>query len=110
MFLTPPESDATLDRFYSKVRPGGIGWLRQRERTGILPAQNLSQDLLKVLAAILLLFGSMLSIGGFLLFQSLTGFIALSVAVIGGFWLRHLNKHKVIRLNRPGLDGDIRSS
>jgi solute:Na+ symporter, SSS family len=104
MFLTPPESDATLDRFYSKVRPGGIGWLRQRKRTGILPAQDLTQDLLKVVAATLLLFGSMLSLGGFLLLQSLTGFISLTVAVIGGFWLRYLNKHKVIRLNRPGLD------
>jgi Na+/proline symporter len=98
MFLTPPESDATLDRFYSKVRPGGIGWLKQRQRTGIMPAQDLTQDLLKVVAASLLLFGSMLSLGGFLLLQSLTGFISLTVAVIGGFWLRYLNKNKVVRL------------
>ena len=27
-FLTPPESDATLERFYRRVRPGGAGWRR----------------------------------------------------------------------------------
>ena len=104
MYLTPPESDATLDEFYRRVQPGGIGWQRQRERTGISAAQNLIKDLLKVIAATLLLFGSMFAIGGFLLLQSLTGWISLIVAVVGGFWLRQLNKHKPPSMSRPGLD------
>ena len=104
MYLTPPESDATLDEFYRRVQPGGIGWKRQRERTRIPPAQDLTQDLLRVVAATLLLFGTMFAIGGFLLLQSLTGFISLTVAVIGGFWLRQLNKHQPISMNRPGLE------
>ena len=104
MYLTPPESDRTLDEFYIKARPGGIGWKRQRERTGIPAAQDLRQDLLKVVAATLVLFGSMFAIGGFLLLQSLTGFIALIVAVIGGFWLRQLNKHRPISMAKPGLE------
>ncbi|MBA2459094.1 MAG: Na+:solute symporter [Gemmatimonadales bacterium] len=33
-FLTPPESEATLDRFYRQVRPGGRGWRRVAERLG----------------------------------------------------------------------------
>ena len=33
-FLTPPESDATLERFYRRVRPGGAGWRRVSERLG----------------------------------------------------------------------------
>ena len=92
MYLTPPESDEILDQFYLRVRPGGIGWLRQRERTGVLPAQDLKQDLLKVVAAILLLFGSMFAIGGFLLLQPVTGWISLVIAVFGGFWLRKFSK------------------
>ncbi len=33
-FMTAPESDATLDRFYSRVRPGGPGWRRVSTRLG----------------------------------------------------------------------------
>lgn len=104
MYLTPPESDATLDEFYRRVQPGGIGWKRQRSRTGIAPAQDLTQDLLKVVAATLLLFGSMFALGGFLLLQSLTGFVSLAIAVMGGLWLRQLNKHKPITMAKPGLE------
>ncbi len=103
MYLTPPESDATLDEFYRRVQPGGIGWKKQRERTGIPAAQNLTQDLIRVVAATLLLFGSMFAIGGFLLLQSLTGWISLTVAVISGLWLRQLNKRQPVSMPRPGL-------
>ena len=104
MYLTPPESDATLEEFYRRVQPGGIGWKKQRERTGIPAAQNLTQDLLRVIAATFLLFGTMFAIGGFLLLQSVTGFISLIVAVISGFWLRQLSKHKPIVMPKPGLE------
>ncbi len=33
-FLTAPESDATLDRFYRQVRPGGPGWRQVARRLG----------------------------------------------------------------------------
>ncbi len=33
-FLTAPESEVTLDRFYRRVRPGGSGWRRVSERLG----------------------------------------------------------------------------
>jgi Na+/proline symporter len=92
MYLTPPESDAVLDSFYLRVRPGGIGWHRQQKRTGVAPLQNLTQDIFKAIAALLLLFGLMFSIGGFLLLQSLTGWLFLILAVVGGFWLRKLSK------------------
>ncbi len=106
MLLTPPESDTTLDNFYQRVRPGGMGWKRQRERTGISPAQDLSKDIMRSIAAILLLFGSMLAIGGFLLLQSLTGWICLTIAVISGFWLRQLNKRVILPMPRPGLEDE----
>jgi SSS family solute:Na+ symporter len=32
--LTPPESEATLERFYRRVRPGGAGWRPVSERLG----------------------------------------------------------------------------
>ncbi|MEM6614684.1 MAG: sodium:proline symporter, partial [Cyanobacteria bacterium P01_C01_bin.72] len=77
---------------------------KQRARTGILPAQDLTQDLLRVIAAIGILFGTMFALGGFLLLQSTTGFISLIVAVTSGFWLRQLNKHQRISMPKPGLE------
>jgi len=32
--MTPPESEATLERFYRRVRPGGAGWRPVSERLG----------------------------------------------------------------------------
>ncbi|HIK41664.1 sodium:solute symporter family protein [Thermoleptolyngbya sp. M55_K2018_002] len=98
MYLTPPESDETLDAFYAKIRPGGPGWARQRSRTGLAPAQDLRKDLLRTLAASFLLFGAMFAIGGFLLLKPMTGWLSLGVAVLGWVGLRRL------RGDRPSLD------
>jgi len=106
MLLTPPESDETLDNFYRLVRPGGPGWRRQQQRTGLLPVQDLARDLIRVFAAMLLLFGAMFATGGFLLLQSGTGWVSLTVAVVGWLWLRQLHKKPVLPMPRPGLDDD----
>lgn len=106
MYLTPPESDETLDAFYTKIRPSAIGWQRQYQRTGIEPLQDLRLDVLKVLAALLLLFGAMFAIGGFLLLQPLTGWISLTMAVVGGFLLRWLSRRRILDTPRPGLDDE----
>ncbi len=50
MYLTPPEADAVLDRFYRKVRPGGSGWRPVAARN---PGVNTDSDLgLSIVAAI----------------------------------------------------------
>ena len=96
MLTTPPESDDTLDAFYIKVRPGGPGWQRQRERTGVPPAQDLGKDLLRVLAALMVLFGLMFSVGGFLLLNSVLGFTMLLMAAAGRYWLKRLGRAKAL--------------
>ncbi|MGB3402848.1 MAG: sodium:solute symporter family protein [Microcoleaceae cyanobacterium] len=106
LFLTPPESPETLEAFYRLARPGGIGWQTQRLQTGILPAQDLTTDIQKVLAAILLLFGALFAVGGFLLLQPIVGWVALIFAVIGGVSLRQLNKARIRPMPRPGLEDE----
>ena len=106
MVLTPPESDETLDNFYRRVRPGGPGWKKQRQRTGVRPLQNLKLESQRVMAALLLLFGAMFAIGGFLLLNSLGGWLSLILAVAGWFWLRQLNRQPIAPVPRPGLDDD----
>ena len=105
MFLTSPESDQTLDDFYRRVRPGGPGWRRQRIKSGLEPDFVPAQAIQQVLAALLLLFGAMFAIGGFLLLQPLTGWVSLILAVSGGSWLKQLSKHRdAVPMSRPGLE------
>ena len=104
MLLTRPESETTLNCFYAKVRPGGPGWRRQQAQTGLPPDQDLSKDILRVFAAILLLFGAMFAVGGFLLLQPLTGWISLVIAVVGWMGLRQLGKSQAPPMPRPGLE------
>lgn len=96
MVLTPPETEETLNAFYQRVRPIGPGWNPQRRQAGeplsSLADPELMVPIQQILAALCLLFGAMFAVGGFLLLQSLTGWIALAIAVGGGFWLRTLNK------------------
>lgn len=130
MLLTAPETPETLDRFYQKIRPSGPGWNPQRlragepaiqyvsfkrglqfnfEQPGIVPEQNLVLQLQQVVAGLCLLFGSMFAIGGFLLFQSGVGWLSLTVAVLGGGWLRQLSRARIAPMPRPGLE-DIGSN
>jgi solute:Na+ symporter, SSS family len=90
MLLTKPETDEKLDAFYTRVRPGGPGWKRQRERTGIQEAQDLGKDIQRVLAGIMILFGLMFTVGGVLLYKWNTAVGMAVMATIGMFWLRHV--------------------
>lgn len=90
MLVTKPETDGKLDAFYTRVRPGGPGWRRQRERTGIESAQDLGKDLQRVVAGLMILFGLMFAVGGALLLRwgVMTAMAALALA--GFAWLRGL--------------------
>ena len=74
------------------MRPGGPGWTRQRERTGVLPAQDLVFDLKRSVAASLLLFGTMFAVGAALLLRGAVFGTMLGLAVAGGLWLWRLRR------------------
>ena len=95
MLLTRPEPDEKLDAFYIRVRPGGPGWRRQRERTGVQPAQDLGKDLLRVLAGLAFLFGTMFAIGALLLLRWGTLGMMSILALVGSFALRRLGRSQI---------------
>ncbi|HMB91327.1 MAG TPA: sodium:solute symporter family protein [Rhodothermales bacterium] len=97
MYTTKPESDATLAAFYSKVRPGGPGWKRQQEQTGIAPAQSLKHDLQRVVAAMLVLFGCMFGVGGALLLRWQVAVVMFGLAIIGGIGLFFLRRRTLVQ-------------
>jgi hypothetical protein len=87
MWLTPPESDETLDAFYARARPGGA-WGPVRARTGIAPRQHLASDVRRVLAGVAALLGVNLTIGAGLLQQWGVALAAAIVAAAGILYLR----------------------
>jgi len=91
MWLTPPESDATLDAFYSRARPGGA-WGPVRARTGIAPRQHLASDVRRVFAGVATLLGGNIAIGAGLLQQWSTSAAAAVVACGGILYLRRARK------------------
>jgi Na+/proline symporter len=88
-YVTGPESDAVLDRFYRRVRPGGPGWARVSERLGYgresIPggALNWTNWLAGVIAVYTTLFGI-----GKLVFGDLgVGLALLAVAALSFAWI-----------------------
>ncbi len=92
MLLTRPEGDERLDAFFRKVRPGGPGWRRQRERTGVAPARALGRDLLRAVAGLGVLFGAMFGTGALLLQRPLLALGMGAMAAAGLAALRAIGR------------------
>ncbi len=95
MLLTRPENDEKLDAFYMRVRPGGPGWRRQRERTGASPAQDLGCDIQRTIAGLCIIFGLMFLVGSLLLLRWQTVLFMLILSLLGFVWLRILGPPQI---------------
>ncbi|HVR43702.1 MAG TPA: sodium:solute symporter family protein [Thermoanaerobaculia bacterium] len=87
-FATRPESHATLEAFYRKVRPAGPGWKPFALSTGLAPARGqFARNSAFWILGIALVWSSMFAVGALVLDQpeKLAWFAA--VAVISGFLL-----------------------
>ena len=83
-FLTEPESQEVLNRFYRKVCPGG--WWRNIDRSLINPEKQVcnARFILNWFSGIFLLFGTSLGLG-YALFQCyLKSLLCIIMAVLGG--------------------------
>jgi len=96
MLLTPPEPDAILDGFYLRARPGGPGWRRQRERTGVEPLQDLSIDLWSTFFGIGVIYGAMFAVGGALLSRWGVMAVGAAIAAVATVLLRRIRHRGAI--------------
>jgi len=82
-FLTAPESDATLDRFYRRVRPGGSGWRRVSQRLGYgrdtIPGGALSW--VNWMAGVAAVYAAVFAVGAVLTGSPLRGVVYGAVAI-----------------------------
>jgi solute:Na+ symporter, SSS family len=90
--LTAPESDETLERFYRRVRPGGLGWRTVAERLGYgedrIPGGALSW--VNWLAGIVAVYTAVFSVGAWLTGEPRRGLV-YGVVAIAAFLLIQRN-------------------
>ena len=90
--LTVPESDATLDTFYRRVRPGGPGWRAVSHRLGFpndpIPGGALSW--VNWLAGVAAVYCAVVSLGAFLTGTPLRG-VLYGIGAVGAFLLIQRN-------------------
>jgi Na+/proline symporter len=94
-WLTKPESDETLIRFYQITRPGGPGWkdlvARAAEKGIMLERDGKKWDmplqLLCVFIGTLVIYSALFSIGSFVYLKPLNGIILAVVSVAGTWFL-----------------------
>ena len=100
-YLTKPEPDETLIKFYKVTHPGGPGWRGLRERAAaagtILEPEGKKWDmplqLLCVFVGTIVIYSALFSIGSFVYLKPLNGIILAVVAVAGTWFLfRSFNK------------------
>jgi SSS family solute:Na+ symporter len=88
-YLTPAESDATLDAFYLRVRPGGPGWAKVSARLGLgrepIPGGALAWT--NWVAGIVAVYASLFGIGKLIFGETVTGLIMLVVAGLAFAWI-----------------------
>jgi Na+/proline symporter len=82
-YLTEPESEATLERFYRKVRPGGAGWRRVSVPLGLgadtIPGGALSW--VNWIAGVVAVYAGVFSLGAILTGSPLRGAAYAGVAI-----------------------------
>ena len=84
-FATQPETEATLLRFYERVRPDALGWKRIASiAVAGKPEDSLGLALIDWIAGLGLVFGTLFAIGDFVLAEPLQGCCYLLLALVCG--------------------------
>jgi Na+/proline symporter len=84
-FLTKPEPDATLVRFYERVRPSALGWKRIARIATVAPgAEPLGINAIDWVAGCGLVYAALFGIGKLVLGDVSRGLLYLAVAAICG--------------------------
>ncbi len=88
-FATQPETDATLNAFYERVRPGGPGWRRVSERLGYgresIPGGALAWT--NWLAGIIAVYSTLFGFGKIIFGELGAGFALCAIAAVAFAWI-----------------------
>jgi len=88
LFLSEPESEETLNKFVTQVKPPGPGWKKIRKKLKIDPTDSLLIIFYRFFLGSGILYGGLVSIGAFLLHQERSGWVALFITVTCVFLIK----------------------
>ncbi len=87
--LTKPESDATLDRFYRRVRPGGPGWAQVSSRLGFgrEPIPGGALQWTNWIAGVVAVYATLFGLGKVIFGNVVSGLVTLLIAAAAFAWI-----------------------
>ena len=87
--VTKPESDATLERFYRRVRPGGPGWAAVSTRLGFgrEPIPGGALQWTNWIAGVVAVYATLFGIGKVIFGDLIPGLITLAIAAAAFAWI-----------------------
>ncbi len=95
MYLTKPVEDNTLEKFYRRVHPGGIGWKKISSKiTDVTPDSGYWVLFINWVCGIILVYMFLFGIGKIILGSLLIGFIYIILGLIAG-WVIMKNMNKL---------------
>jgi len=88
-FMTPPEPQAVLERFYRRVRPGGPGWARISIGLGLgrEPIPGGAKAWTNWIAGVIAVYGTLFGIGKLVFGDWLQGLGLLVIAALSFAWI-----------------------
>jgi hypothetical protein len=103
-YLTKPEPEAVLEKFYRRVRPGGPGWRRISENAGFgregIPGGALAWT--NWIAGIIAVYSSLFGIGKIVLGETVTGLLLLLLSAAAFAWIARSFREEPAALSGTG--------
>ncbi|MHB1223442.1 MAG: sodium:solute symporter family protein [Gemmatimonadaceae bacterium] len=101
--LTAPESDAVLDSFYRRVRPGGPGWARVSARLGYgrerIPGGALAWT--NWVAGVVAVYATLFGIGKLVFGEMTAALVTLAVAAVAFAWIARSFREEPLPRGEP---------
>jgi len=92
-YITKPESQETLSRFYQRTSPGGPGWKKiidhmlPEERQQITTGWTVPQGIIAMLLGCVCIYGALFSTGYFIYGKTTNGLLGLIIVLVSGVLL-----------------------
>ncbi len=86
-FLTPPDNQETLQRFYDKIKPFSRGWKRAVRVSDTPDDKSITAAFLCWFLACTAVYAALFGTGFLLYGQTVTGVVSVAIAVVSGYGL-----------------------